>query len=206
MVSAMSLSDPPQVSLPSHGPPDRAHAEERATEAALVAKVRAGDVEAFTALVERCIASVTRVAYWWTRSHDMAEDIAQNVFVRVWEHRDMLDPTRPITPFLLRLVRNLVVDEHRSSAARQRRHESVVGEQLVSGTQVPSPENAVLEIATMDAALERLSGRRQLILRLWLREELSFTDIADILGISVEAADRLLRRARADLRALIDGS
>ena len=118
----------------------------------------------------------------------------------------MLDPTRPITPFLLRLVRNLVVDEHRSSAARQRRHESVVGEQLVSGTQVPSPENAVLEIATMDAALERLSGRRQLILRLWLREELSFTDIADILGISVEAADRLLRRARADLRALIDGS
>lgn len=168
--------------------------------------MREDDVDAFAMLVTEYLRMVTRVASWWVHSHDTAEDVAQSVFVRVWEHRHTLDPNRPLKPYLLRTVRNVAVDIQRSESARVRRENRVVSAEGREHTSIPSPEDGILAAATVDAALEQLPGRRQLVLRLWLKEELGLSDIADVLGVSPSAADRLLRRAQADLRRIIDVS
>jgi RNA polymerase sigma-70 factor (ECF subfamily) len=212
----MSLSEPPSASASETTSADGAdahphthavtHAHERSRERALVERVRTGDVEAFAAVIAEYIRPVTRVAYWWVHSHDMAEDVAQSVFVRVWEHRHALDPNRPLKPYLLRAVRNVAVDAQRSESARARREDRVAAAEGREQASVPSPEDGILAAATVDAALEQLPERRQLVLRLWLKEELGLSDIADVLGVSLAAADRLLRRAQADLRRIVDVS
>ena len=174
----------------------------RGEERVLVARLRSGDISAFTALVSYHIRRLTSFATWLLGSADSAEDCVQGVLVHLWDHRASIDPDRPLRPYLIRAVQNQVLRERRAEGVREkyrRAQRQLASERTVGG----NPEDAILTGAMVQDAMAQLSERRQLALRLWLEMGLTDPEIAETLGISLQAADRLIRRALSDVRDLL---
>lgn len=171
----------------------------RADEAALVAAVGTGDSRAFRALMERHLASMVSVARRMLRNDTEAEDIAQEAFLRLWRSSATLEIGPPgIRPWLRRVVSNLCLDRVRS----QGRVKFV--EEL---PEVPEPARQQAELESQDTqrrvatAMERLPARQRLALTLFHFEGLSQIEIGQIMGVSDEAVESLLGRARRQLKA-----
>lgn len=177
----------------------------RETESRWIARTRDGDRAAFTALMTRYLDDVTRVAFYMTHSRDAADDIAQRVWIWLWDHRAELDPDRPLKPYLLRAVRNRALDERKADAVRERYRDDVQAGALAGSVRavVPSPEGAILTVATVVAAIDQLAESRRLALRLRLLDGMEHAEIAEILGISSAAARQLVHRGLADLQKML---
>ncbi len=171
-------------------------------ERALLNRVRAGDARAFTEVITQYLDTVTRFAFHIIGSHDAAEDIAQDVFVSLWERRDTLDEVRSLKSYLFRAVRNRAFDEQKSDLVRKR-YRTIVQAEVEAGTQsgaVQSSEDSMLTAAAVQAAMSQLSERRQLVLRLRIGYQMTHAEIGEILGLSPDAARVLANRAASDLR------
>src|SRR5439155_12451757 len=79
----------------------------------LVARAAGGDASAFHALVERHRAMVYRVAYQFAGNHYDAEDIAQDVFIKVYRALDRFRQAAQLTSWLYRIVMNACIDSRR---------------------------------------------------------------------------------------------
>jgi len=171
---------------------------------ALVRRIRDDDTAALATLMERYVASLTRFAYGIVRSRDLADDVVQSVFIHVWERRALLDPSRPVKSYLYRAVQNHAFNVRKADRVRDR-YRTFVSDAARAGTvpsSVPSPESEILTTADVRAAIEQLPERRQIALQLRL-EGLTHVEIGDVLGLSPMAAQSLVSRALADLRAAL---
>lgn len=182
--------------------PEGSHAWERA----LVDRLRAGDHDAFVRLLTHYTDRLLRFACSLVGSRDGADDIVQQVWVQLWDRRAVLDLTH-LKSYLFRAVRNRALDERDATIVRER-YRAIVQAEASAGTISalhPSPEDEILTDATIWAALERLSDRRRLAIQLRIQEEMTHAEIADVLGVSPLAAQRLVSRAMAELRKIIWG-
>jgi RNA polymerase sigma-70 factor (ECF subfamily) len=175
------------------------------TDAPVVASIRAGDTAAFDTLFARLWPQLWRFASSELRDDVFAEDVVQDVFVRVWARRAAWDPGASIQAYFFRAIRNVIINRRkhdrivRSHAARA----SDAHRESVIQTNDPS-ERA--DIATrLDAALARLSDDQRLAITLRYEHSLRYADIAAVLGVSAPAAEKRVLRALASLRAWITG-
>ena len=183
-----------------------ARTEEDAEDVRLMGLVSAGDAAAFEQLVERhqrlVVGTVTRML----GNTSDAEDIAQQVFVRVWKSAKRYVPRAKFTTWLLKITRNLVFNELR----RRTRHpqvplqsETEEEERPVRDEQAVAPDASLLEQElqkAIDAAIANLPEAQRLAVILRRYEELSYEEIAETLDQSVSAVKSLLFRARTELR------
>ena len=173
----------------------------------LMQLVSTGDTVAFEQLVERHQALVAGTVARMLGNNSDVEDVAQQVFVRVWKSAKRYQPRAKFTTWLLKITRNLVFNELR----RRKRHalnplQSEEGgeEMQLKDEHVQTPDASLLE-AELQGAIESAIGqlpdsqRMAVILRRY--EELSYDQIADVLDQSVPAVKSLLFRARTELRA-----
>ena len=85
----------------------------------LLARARQGDVAAFETVVRRYQRRVYGVALRIVRAHDVADDVAQEAFVRAWRSLDRFELGRPFGPWVCRIAANLAVNHVRSPRARE---------------------------------------------------------------------------------------
>jgi RNA polymerase sigma-70 factor (ECF subfamily) len=172
----------------------------------LMRLVGRGDRVAFEELIERHQALVAGTVARMLGSNSDVEDIAQQVFIRVWKSAGRYVPRAKFTTWLLKIARNLVFNELR----RVKRHthtpiqtEPSVEEIPLKDETNPPPDASLLE-RELQLAIEQAitelpeSQRMALILRRY--EELSYEEIADVLDLSVPAVKSVLFRARTELR------
>jgi RNA polymerase sigma-70 factor (ECF subfamily) len=155
------------------------------------------------ALVETYSALLFRVAHSLLRSRAEAEDVVQDVFVRVLEHRLRLQDVREMRVWLVRIAWNLAIDRRRSIRPEQLDEEFAA--RLVSAS-VPA-DRAIAEAARMRqvlGAIERLPGREREAMLLSAMDELSTAEIGAVLGRSESSVRALLFRARARLRKRLE--
>jgi RNA polymerase sigma-70 factor (ECF subfamily) len=174
---------------------------EAGEDAALVVAAAQGDMAAFRALVDRHLSGVLAVARRMLRDDAEAEDVAQDALLRLWRSADGLKVgPQGMRPWLRRVVSNLCVDRMRSG-----RHLTVVEE--VPERAEPATQLAQLEARDVgrrvDAALMELPDRQRMALTLFHYEGLSQIEVGRIMGISDEAVESLLARARRSLRAAL---
>ena len=100
--------------------PPSADVESGATEARLVEHARQGDNNAFGELVRRYERRLIRVILRFVQTQQLAEDLAQETFLRVWERIDQFDPARRFGPWLFRVGVNLTLDYLRKRKRRGR--------------------------------------------------------------------------------------
>ena len=170
---------------------------------ALSSMESAGSEIDLTSLVETYSALLFRVAYSVLRGRSEAEDVVQDVFVRVIEHRLDLLSVRDMRVWLIRIAWNLAIDRRRRICPEQM--DERFAETLVART-VPADE-AVADARRMKAVLseiEKLPKGERHVLLLSAVEELDTAEMAKVLGRSESAVRALLFRARARLRKRLE--
>ena len=165
-----------------------------------------GDTAAFEQLVERHQHLVVGTVARMLGSHSDAEDIAQQVFLRVWKNATRYQPQAKFTTWLLKITRNLVFNELR----RRSRHPQVSlqptpeeEERPLKDEQAVAPDASLLQEElqqAVDAAISQLPETQRMAVILRRYEELSYEEIAETLDQSVSAVKSLLFRARSELR------
>jgi RNA polymerase sigma-70 factor (ECF subfamily) len=172
----------------------------------LMQLVAAGDTSAFEQLIERHQALVAGTVARMLGSNSDVEDIAQQVFIRVWKSARRYIPRAKFTTWLLKITRNLVFNELR----RSKRHAHIslqsepgAEEVLLKDEKNPPPDASLLETELQRAIEEAIiqlpeSQRMALVLRRY--EQLSYEQIAEVLDLSVPAVKSVLFRARTELR------
>lgn len=173
---------------------------------ALMLRVKDGDMEAFEALVEIHQSAVIGTVAKMLGGASEAEDIAQQVFIRVWKSAARYKPQAKFTTWLFTITRNLVFNESR----RRKRKPTVSVEEreeeyhiMVSDSEAPSPSDDLIQSElekTIDAAIQDLPEKQRMAVVLRRYEELPYDEIAKVLSMSVPAVKSLLFRARAQLK------
>ena len=172
-----------------------------AEEAAVLARIRDGDGAAFRGLIDRHVGSLLAVARRMLRSEGDADDIVQEAMVRVWHHAGTLElGPGGLRPWLRRVVTNLCLDH-----LRRHRLTSVVAE-VPETPEAPDQERGLAEAdlsQRVAAALAALPERQRVALTLFHYEGLSQIEVGDMLGITDEAVESLLARARRSLKVAL---
>jgi|SRR5215472_5982034 len=188
-------------------PGNQGRSEEDAEDVRLMRLVSRGYTSAFKELIERHKALVAGTVARMLGSNSDVEDIAQQVFIRVWKSARRYVPRAKFTTWLLKITRNLVFNELR----RTKRH-AHVPLQSEPGTEDPplkdeinlAPDASLLEVElqrTIEEAILQLPDAQRLALVLRRYEQLSYEQIAEVLELSVPAVKSVLFRARSELRS-----
>lgn len=180
--------------------------EANALDVSLMLRVRDGDFEAFEQLVGIHQRAVVGTVAKMLGGPSDAEDIAQQVFIRVWKSAARYEPQARFTTWLFTIARNLVFNEVRR---RQRKPTVSVEEReetthrVVEDERGSSPDadliQSELEVA-VDRAIESLPEKQRLAVILRRYEEMPYEEIGKVLSMSVPAVKSLLFRARVQLK------
>ena len=179
-------------------------------DAALMLRVKQGDTAAFAALVEKYKQPVMNLAFRTVRDATEAEDLAQNVFVQVFRSAHRYKSTAKFSTWLFTIARNLCLNEIR----RRSRHraESLDAPQLHAEDELPhqlpdrstpGPPEHLLQaelVSKLEQALAELPESQRTALLLCRQEELSYEEIARVLGCSLSATKSLIHRGREALK------
>jgi len=171
--------------------------EARQADQELMERVSRGDAVAFQILVDSGISRILAVARRMLGDDMEAEDVAQDVFLRLWRQADKWDGGRAkVSTWLYRVTVNSCIDR-----LRARREDTVkeLPELAHQATQVQAMEEEDLQ-RYMDEALQALPERQRTALVLFHYEDLSMSAVSEIMDASVEAVESLLGRGRRALK------
>lgn len=177
-------------------------------ERALLRKCRAGDWDAYEAIVRAYEHRVYGMALGLVREPEDARDLTQDVFIRAFEALDLYDPDRPFLGWLLGICRNMCID-----FIRRRRRYVRIDEEPDDGrkVQLPDPkagtDSSLLRSQTRALiweALGRLSDDHRVVLVLKDLQDLEYAEIARILNIPQGTVASRVYYARRALREILE--
>jgi RNA polymerase sigma-70 factor (ECF subfamily) len=148
----------------------------------------------FHEVYERYAPSVQRFAFWLCRDEQLAQDLTSETFVRAWMRWDALrEPT--LRSYLFAITRNLYLQDRR----RHYREVELEDDLPAPGAPLHSATEQAEQLAWAGRALGKLSESERTALLLRTEEELSYAEIAAVLGLSLSAAKVNVHRARMKL-------
>lgn len=158
-----------------------------------VREMQQGGEEAFERLFLAYYDDLCAFAADYVSSPEEAEDLVQNVFVRVWERREALDPQKSIRAYLFKSTRNGAL----KSLNREQRWPTVqreLQEHSLRGRPGKEVEFSEMEASVWEA-VNALPERRREIFLLSRRHDLTYAEIAELLDISVKTVETQMGRA-----------
>ncbi len=175
-------------------------AEAQESDLDLMLLVRGGRRDAFARIVERHAARLVRLFRRLGADAHVAEDCAQEVFLRVWRARARYRPTAPVGAFLCRIARNVWIDWSRRSALRRSEPMAAI-EGVPAGEDGGSPSRD--DRLDLRATLERLPDHLRAVVLLSVDDGLSYAEIAEALGIPLGTVKSRMFHAVRALREVL---
>jgi RNA polymerase sigma-70 factor (ECF subfamily) len=181
----------------------------------LMLQVRADEPGAFEELIERYQNRVLGILFHVVGDRQDAEDLAQEVFMRIYRARRGYKPTAKFSTWLFTIANNLASNALRSKRRRQAvsldgRDSGPLGarpqEQLVADpNQAASGQFVKNEVAQIVRdAVNKLNERQRVAVVLNKFEDMSYAEIGQIMGLTEKAVKSLLSRARTNLREMLE--
>jgi RNA polymerase sigma-70 factor, ECF subfamily len=180
------------------------------TDAEVMLRVKAGDEAAFDFLVQKYRRALVSFMYRMARNSAAAEDLAQEVFLRVYRSRQTYEASAKFTTWLYRIATNLAVNHARDT--RKERPEVTVSldePDEDTGTTMDvrdasmSAEEALVRrerLAAIRSKVEALPERQRMAVLMHKYQQMDYKQIADVLKLSESATKSLLFRAYESLR------
>lgn len=180
-------------------------------DADLMLRVKRGDQAAFTELVDKYKQPVMNLVYRFLRDATEAEDLAQNVFVQVYKSASRYEVSARFSTWIFTITRNLCLNEIR----RRSRHpaDSLDASSYPESDEQPArqfedvktalPADALLQgelERKINQAVDELPETQRTAILLCRRDDLSYEDIAKIIGCSLSATKSLIHRGRETLK------
>ena len=179
-------------------------------DAALMLRVKRGNRTAFAELVEKYRQPVMNLVYRTLRDETEAEDLAQNVFLQVYKSRSRYKRTAKFSTWLFTIARNLCLNElRRRSRHRAESLEETHGEHDDQPQRQYEDKKNFLPTETLlhgelaqkiEEALAELPENQRTAILLCRQEDLSYEEIAGVLGCSLSATKSLIHRGREVLK------
>lgn len=181
----------------------------------LMLRVASDDAQSFAELVTRYQDRLIGFFYQLLRDRSVAEDLAQETFLRVYRSRQNYQPTARFSTWIFRIAHNLCSNSRRS---RNRRREVPLAETEFDTGENPvhnknlAEKSALMPSRVIDSleiqnvvrhALESLNERQKTAVILHKFQHMSYEDIGEIMGLSVVGVKSLLSRARVHLKDLL---
>ena len=184
-------------------------------DAKLMLRVRDDDADAYQALLVSYQPRLLRVLQHSVGSATLAEDLVQDVFLRVWRARKSYQPTAKFSTWIFHIASNVANNAVRDRG--RKREVSVTpaagdSQATMSLDQLAMASTGVLPVRRLDKAeraemvrhaVQALNQRQRTALLLSKFENLSYQEIADTMDLSVQAVKSLLSRARVNLKNLL---
>jgi RNA polymerase sigma-70 factor (ECF subfamily) len=177
-------------------------------DAELMLRVREGDDTSFALLLERHRSPVVHFLYRMVQNSAVSEELAQEVFLRVYRSRATYEPTAKFTTWLFRIATHLGLNWIRDG--KKEKGQGSLNEELAEGVerqvadQQPNVEQEMLyqvKLREVRKAIEMLPAKQRAAVIMHKYEELEYTQIARALNCSESAVKSLLFRAYETLRA-----
>ena len=174
----------------------------------LVTRAAGGDPTAFQTLVERHRSMVYRVAYQFAGNHHDAEDIAQEVFLKVYRSLDRFRQDAQLTSWLYRIVMNACIDHRRrqSPASSAPFGEEAERRMLNTPEECPGPEACAYggELgAVLQSEIAQLPHGQRIVFVMRHHQGLKLSEIAEALGLAEGTVKRQLHAAVHRLRGAL---
>lgn len=179
-------------------------------DAALMLRVKQGDMAAFEELVDKYKQSVVNLACRILSDAAEAEDLAQNVFLQVYKSAHRYRVTAKFSTWLYTIARNLCLNEIRrrsrhpadSLEASQAESEDLPARQFEDKSTFAPPEELLQgELAgKIGEALADLPESQRTAILLFREDDMSYEDIAEVMGCSLSATKSLIHRGRETLK------
>ena len=166
---------------------------------ALAARAAAGDREAFEQLVRLLQRRIYGFAYRYIRDVHEAQDLAQEIFLRLYRKLHSFDPRRPFEPWLWRVAANVCANYLDKRVPKPAALEGDAGD---AGT---AAAPTVMEETRLGAALAGLPPTYRLLLVLHYQADMPLAEIAETLGVSLVTVKSRLYRARNQLQQALTG-
>jgi RNA polymerase sigma-70 factor (ECF subfamily) len=173
----------------------------------IILRIRERDPEAleifFETYFDRAYGYVCRLL----RDPEEAQDVTQVAFMKIHRAVHTLDPSRDPGSWVFAVVSNTVRDYWRSRRYKQSRRETSVDNAVLSSTVTAEDEQSARDTAQiLSRALEELSEKLRAVVLLRDYEDLSYAEVAQVLGIAEAAARKRHSRALSELRRALDES
>lgn len=174
----------------------------------LISRAAGGDPTAFQALVEQHRSMVYRVAYQFAGNHYDAEDIAQEVFIKVYRSLDRFRQDAQLTSWLYRIAMNACIDHRRrqSPAASAAFGEEAEHKLLNTPEETPGPEERAYagELGeVLESEISRLPQGQRIVFVMRHHQGLKLSEIAEALGLAEGTVKRQLHAAVHRLRHVL---
>jgi RNA polymerase sigma-70 factor, ECF subfamily len=190
---------------PPQSPRSAAPPLEPLSDAEILRRLRDGDRDAFEALFRAYYAALSGFVHRLVRSRAIAEELVQDVMLKIWLRRDRLAEVDSLRTYLFRAARNHALNHLRrrrleilwSTAPRDER------EQVDRGVDEVAARDELADAAA--AAIDRLAPRCRQVFLMSRADGLTYPEIARVLGISVKTVETQMGRALKSLRNALAG-
>ncbi len=177
-------------------------------DAELMLRVKEGDAASFALLLERHRAPVIHFVFRMVQNQAVAEELAQEAFLRVYRARLSYEPTAKFTTWLFRIAMHLALNSIRDGRNERSQESLDVGTEETATRQVrdrrPTVEQDLLyqvRLEEVRAAVEALPAKQRAAVLMHKYQEMEYSQIAKVLSCSESAVKSLLFRAYETLRA-----
>lgn len=165
-----------------------------------IEKCRNGDRQAFASVVKAFQQKIFGLCWQYLREDQSARDAAADIFCQAYAHFEQFDSRRSFAPWLLTIATNHLLQIKRREKRRGPQGEWPQTDPSLDGM---SPEDELLKVTDseqLEAALGRIPDRYRLVLHLRYYEDLSYEEIAEMMGAPVNTVGSLVLRAKGLMR------
>jgi len=172
----------------------------------LLVKLQDGDQCAFEQIYHLYSKRILINTLKWIKDSDDAQEILQDVFIRIWNNRQNIDPDKSFASYLYSVAKNLVRDFFRKADLDRKMQAALILQSTELYDHIESDVFLKETNALLQRAIDSLPLQRKRIYTLCKMEGKSYNEVAEILGITVSTVDNQLVKATQSVRAYFRAS
>ncbi len=167
-------------------------------------KLKSGDSDAFAFFYDKYVTRIYRFVYIRTSNQQTAEDLTQDIFLKVWQHLVDKRDIRSFQAFIFRIARNSIIDHYRLSN-KQELPLDYVGDMVGSADDEEIKKlDKLIDADTLIREINKLKAQYQEVLALRYIEDLTIDEIAEVIQKDKRNVRVLIHRALNKLKEIVE--